>query len=283
MKWSYQLGRFFGIDVRIHLTFFLLLAWVGLSALLQGGLLASLVNMLLVAAVFAFVVLHEYGHALTARHFGIRTRQITLYPIGGMAMLERMPQRPYQQLLVALAGPAVNFVLAGVIAALMGIGGTSFVYGDSALGLLFWANVIMGSFNLLPALPMDGGRVLRALLASRMQPAKATALAARVAKFVAVGMAVYALVNSQPMLLLIAGFVWLASGAEARFDAAADRVRARAYPTHAFQDDPSMPYVEAQPVQGATEHGPGSRGPQRVAVKVVDGPFGPRLLFVRLP
>lgn len=115
MRGSYRLGRFFDIEVRVHLTFWLLLAWIGFSAFSERGIGALISSVLFVVMLFSFVVLHEYGHALTARRFGIRTRGITLYPIGGVAMLESMPKDPKQQILVALAGPAVNLVLAGVV------------------------------------------------------------------------------------------------------------------------------------------------------------------------
>jgi Zn-dependent protease len=221
---SYRLGTWFGIAVNLHVTFLFLLGWIGLSTYAATKSPAEVVvSVLAVAALFGLVVLHEYGHALTARHFGIRTRHITLYPIGGVAALEGMPSRPREQLLVALAGPAVNFALAALIAGVM------LALGRPVLHLtqlstdlrsipteLIVANLMMGSFNLLPALPMDGGRVLRALLAMRMTPTRATQVAANVAKVVAILMGLYAFHIGHTMLAVIAVVVWLGSSAETR-------------------------------------------------------------------
>lgn len=218
MKWSWRIGRWFGIQVRVHATFGLLLAWVAAEAFADTtSVLAVIGHVTLVCTIFGFVVLHEYGHALTARHYGIRTRDITLYPIGGVAMLEGMPDDPSQELRIALAGPAVNFALAG------GLWGLSHVlFGGSGpaadiIRFMIWVNLVMGTFNMLPALPMDGGRVLRAALAMRMPARRATQIAARVARGVAILMAVYSFTpGGTGTLLLIAMFVWFASGAELR-------------------------------------------------------------------
>ncbi|MFI5309178.1 MAG: site-2 protease family protein, partial [Polyangiales bacterium] len=225
MKWSYKLGRMFGIDVHVHATFLFLLGLVAFDTYSEthSGP-AVFFSLLFMVALFCLVVLHEYGHALTARHFGIRTLHITLYPIGGVAMLEGMPKRPREQLLVALAGPAVNFALAALcFGAMTALGQPLLRLGQidgqpsSLLSALLFTNLVMGSFNLLPALPMDGGRVLRAVLAMRLGPETATRIAAGVAKLVAVLMAVYALQgHGHAMLLVIAVTVWLGSSAEAR-------------------------------------------------------------------
>jgi Zn-dependent protease len=221
---SYRLGTWFGIAVNLHVTFLLLLGWIGLSTYAATNSPLQVVKSVLpVVALFGLVVLHEYGHALTARHFGIRTRHITLYPIGGVAALEGMPSRPREQLLVALAGPAVNFALAALIAAALWAIGHPLLHltqlnsdlRSIPTGLIV-ANLMMGSFNLLPALPMDGGRVLRALLAMRMDPIKATRIAANVAKLVALAMGLYALYAGHTMLAVIAVVVWLGSSAETR-------------------------------------------------------------------
>ncbi len=221
MKWSLKLGRLFGIDVYMHLTFLLLLAWVGASYYLPNRDLAEAAGAILfIVLLFAIVVLHELGHALTARRFGIQTRDITLLPIGGVARLERMPDDPRQELLVAVAGPAVNVLLAGVIALFMlaaggadPLGEVSFV-GGSFLGRLVWINVGLALFNMIPAFPMDGGRVLRALLAMRMDYVKATRAAASVGQALALGFGFLGLFTN-PFLVLIALFVWLGASGEA--------------------------------------------------------------------
>lgn len=221
MKWSWKLGRFAGIDVFVHATFFLLIGWIGLSHWLQArSLAAAAAGVAFILALFACVVLHEYGHALAARRFGIRTRDITLLPIGGLARLERMPEKPMQELWVALAGPAVNVAIAAALFVwLLGTGGLEplaslGVAGGSFAERLLVANVFLVLFNLLPAFPMDGGRVLRAILATRMEYTRATQTAAGVGQ----GMAfLFGLVGlfANPFLLFIALFVWIGAAQEA--------------------------------------------------------------------
>ena len=168
MSWSWRIGRIAGIDVYVHLTFLLLLGWVALSHYLAHGDPAEAIGgLVFILALFGIVVLHELGHALTARRYGIRTRDITLLPIGGVARLERMPEDPWQELVVALAGPAVNVVMAAGIYLGLALGQESRsdrrVHRASAAASsqqLFWVNVSLVVFNLLPAFPMDGGRVL---------------------------------------------------------------------------------------------------------------------------
>lgn len=292
LKWTYTLGRFFGIRVQLHATFLLLLLWIAATTLLDTGSLPAVVgSVLFVAALFGLVVLHEYGHALTARAFGVSTRQITLYPIGGVAMLERMPDKPREQLLIALAGPAVNFLLAGLIAVLLSVSGNAALLAEpltgalSLLALLFWANVIMGSFNLLPALPMDGGRVLRALLAMRMSPPRATRAAAKVAKFVALGMAVFAFApvlsggSAHLMLFAIAVMVWFMSGVERRAAerSADEKIRARAYSTDAFAGRYPAGAVDVGSSAGGASVGGGD-----FFVTFEDGPEGRRMRVFRV-
>ena len=220
VSWSWKLATVAGIDVYVHGTFLLLISFVAFSGLVAGqGISAMVRGTLLILAVFTTVVLHELGHALTARRFGVRTRDITLFPIGGVARLEGMPEKPVQQLLVALAGPAVNVAIAlvffGVVRLLYGpvsIEGVRHASGPF-LTQLMWINVSLAAFNLLPGYPMDGGRVLRALLAMRMAPERATQLAARVGQGVA---AIFGLVGLfwSPLLIVIAVFVWLGAKAD---------------------------------------------------------------------
>ncbi len=236
MKWSIKLGRLWGIDVHLHLTFLLLLGLLGAAHWLAHRDAAGLASgLLFILGLFGCVLLHEYGHALMARRYGIPTRDITLLPIGGVARLERMPDRPAQELWVALAGPAVNVVIAiGLFAWLTLTGGWEPL---SSLGAtegriaerLLVANLFLAGFNLLPAFPMDGGRVLRALLAMAIGQVKATRIAAGVGKGMAILFGLVGLFTN-PMLLLIAVFVWFGAdqetaAAEARSSASGALVR----------------------------------------------------------
>jgi len=220
MQWSFKIGKLFGIDVYMHVTFLLLLGFIGVSHWMQTReLAAALAGVGFFTALFACVLLHEFGHALTARRFGIKTRDITLLPIGGLARLERMPEKPMQELWVALAGPAVNVVIAaGIFAwlaatsALVPVDQLS-ITGGSFLARLAAVNVFLVLFNLLPAFPMDGGRVVRALLATRMDYARATNIAARLGQFMAF---VFGFVGLfwNPFLIFIALFVWIGAAQE---------------------------------------------------------------------
>ena len=219
---SWKLTRIAGIDVSVHWTFLLLLGWIVLRTISSGGTLAILANhLLLIIAVFACVVLHELGHALAARQFGIGTRGITLLPIGGVARLERMPREPFQELWIALAGPLVNVVIAGVLLFAISLTSMAAPFSIAALSTLgflqqlFWINVGLVLFNLLPAFPMDGGRVLRALLAMIMSYQNATQNAASVGKVMAILLGTLGLFVN-PMLVLVAVFVFFAGAAEAR-------------------------------------------------------------------
>lgn len=220
--WSWHLGHLLGIEVRVHATFLILLAWVAASHVMAGhGLAEAASGVAFVVAVFAIIVLHELGHALTARRFGIGTRDITLLPIGGVARLERMPSKPSQEFLVAIAGPAVNVVLATLLLlSLLAMGamgdiGHMAVVGGPFLAKLMWTNVALAVFNFIPAFPMDGGRVLRALLAMRMSYVRATDLAASIGQGVAL---LFGLVGlfANPFLVFIALFVWIGAQGEAR-------------------------------------------------------------------
>lgn len=215
MKW--KLGDVAGIGVYIHWSFWLLPAWILLSA--GGGLGGALASVLFVFAIFGCVVLHELGHALMARHFSVGTRDITLYPIGGVASLERIPRQPSHELAIALAGPAVNVVIAAALFVLLlvvGIGTQGLFFdfaGGSFLVNLLVVNVALVVFNMLPAFPMDGGRVLRAFLAMRLPYLRATEIAVRVGQAVAIVLGLVGLLTGGT-LLFVALFVFLAAQAE---------------------------------------------------------------------
>jgi Zn-dependent protease/CBS domain-containing protein len=221
MKWQWKLGRFAGIDVFVHATFLLLIAWVGYSQWLESKDWGEVLNgILFILALFLCVVLHEYGHALTARRYGIKTRDITLYPIGGVARLERMPEKPVEELWVALMGPAVNVVIGVLLLAYLVATNTLTPFNQVTVGSgsvferLMIVNFMLVLFNLLPAFPMDGGRVLRALLAMRMDYVRAT----QVAAFIGQGMAFllgFIGLFGNPFLLFIALFVWIGASQEA--------------------------------------------------------------------
>ena len=221
MSWSWKICRVAGIPIFVHWTFLILIAWLMLRSALEGeGAAATAADVGFVLALFGCVVLHELGHALAARRYGVPTADITLLPIGGVARLQRMPDRPAQELVVALAGPAVNLV---IVAALW-VGGVR-LGGDpndphllvhlAFLPRLMLVNAFLLLFNLLPAFPMDGGRVLRAVLALRLGYARATRTAAAVGQAMAIGFGLLGLTAGNPMLLLIAIFVWIGAEGEA--------------------------------------------------------------------
>jgi Zn-dependent protease/CBS domain-containing protein len=223
MKWSLKLGRFAGIDVFVHWTFVLLLGWIFVAQFGHGGdAVAALRVVAFLLSLFGCVVLHEYGHALTARRYGIRTRDITLLPIGGVATLERMPENPRQELWVSLAGPAVNLVIAAALfAVLLVIRGSApietILLSDGFLPRLMSVNIFLAVFNLLPAFPMDGGRVLRAVLATRLGRRRATQIAANVGQAMAIALGVLGFfVVGNPLLIFIAIFVYLGAQGEAQ-------------------------------------------------------------------
>jgi stage IV sporulation protein FB len=215
---SLKLGKLFGIDLYLHGTFWLLPLFVLFNSL-GGGTGYDAFQLLFVFAVFGCVALHEVGHALAAAAYGVRTRDITLYPIGGVASLERMPEKPWQEVAVALAGPAVNVVIAVVL--YLALGGWPTLQSTDIenptgglLPRLAMVNVFLVVFNLIPAFPMDGGRVLRALLAYRMGFARATQVAATVGQGIAFLLGLLGLMGN-PLLLFVALFVYLGAAAEA--------------------------------------------------------------------
>jgi len=221
MKWQWKLARIAGIDVYMHATFLLIIGWMAFSYWTeQGTLQAVLSGVLFILLLFVFVVMHEYGHALTARKFGIKTRDITLYPIGGVARLERMPEKPIEELWVALAGPAVNVVAAIVLFGYLLLTRTFepltslSISTGSLVERLAVVNLWLVGFNLIPAFPMDGGRVLRALLGLKLEYVQATQVAAYVGQAFAFIFGFIGLF-SNPFLVFIALFVWMGAAQEA--------------------------------------------------------------------
>ncbi len=224
MRWSWKIARIAGINVYMHATFLLLIAFIVLVYWVQGrNLTATIWGVLFVLAIFVCIVLHELGHALTARRYGIRTRDIILLPIGGVARLERMPDNPLEELRVALAGPAVNVVISIAIFGLLVATGPApalrdffniAISGGHFMTRLMAVNVWLVGFNLLPAFPMDGGRVLRALLATRMEYTQATQHAAHVGQAMALLLGFFGLFYD-PFLIFVALFVWMGAEAEA--------------------------------------------------------------------
>lgn len=228
MKWSYRIARVAGIDVRIHATFLLLLAFWGWQGYTEGGRQGAIDQVVFVSFLFLCVLLHEFGHAFAARGYGIRTPDITLLPIGGVARLERMPQNGMQELVIAIAGPMVNVAIAAVLWLSLGeparLMSGEFRSGMQELAFnLLYANLFLVVFNLIPAFPMDGGRVLRAFLSFWMPHATATKIAARVGQGIAIVFALIGLfgipgiANPNPFLLFIAMFVFMGAQQETAY------------------------------------------------------------------
>jgi Zn-dependent protease len=228
MRWSLRVARVRGIDIRVHATFVFLLLLGAVQWGLPYGALGAVFGVLLLSAVFACVALHELGHGVVAQSVGVGVREILLLPIGGVARLSKDPSRPVDELLIAVAGPAVNLVIAcGIFLAGRGLFGSAWfdeglwyaglVLPPSALSFvvsLLWANVGLAVFNMLPALPMDGGRVLRAVLSMLFGQLRATAIASSVGRVLAVGLGVLGVLGENPILVLIAVFVFIAAGRE---------------------------------------------------------------------
>ena len=220
MAGSISLGAIGGTRIRLHFT--LLLFVLLLAALLyrQGGAAAAAGGVLFFALLFLCVLAHEFGHVLAARALGVRTPEIVLLPIGGIARLERIPERPRDELLMALAGPAVSLAIAAVLVLLMGGlpspgDALSLAGGRALLAQLAYANLTLLVFNLVPAFPMDGGRVLRALLAARLGRGRGTRIAATIGQGAAILLGLVGLLGGSLILVLIAVFVYFAAGAEA--------------------------------------------------------------------
>ena len=221
MGWSISIGSIAGTTIRIHFTFLLFLAWIVLSSLATEGAAAAWSALAFILLVFACVTAHEFGHILTARAFGVPTPDVTLLPIGGVARLARIPEKPSEELLVAIAGPLVNVAIALLLILLAGadLSGHQMSSIDnsqlSMIDRLASVNVFLALFNMIPAFPMDGGRVLRALLAMRLGHVRATEIAAKIGQLVAFALGFIGLFFN-PILIFIAIFVYLAAASEAQ-------------------------------------------------------------------
>lgn len=227
MKWSWKLVTIRGIEIKVHITFLLVLIW-GAMSWGSGGWSGAIYGAFLTLTVFVFVLLHELGHAVAAQHYNIPVHDILLLPIGGLARLSRMPEKPSQELVVSLAGPAVNLVLIVALLPFMGVGLAMQAAQEGSLRLpptmtpgllnlvtfLLMTNVTLLLFNMLPAFPLDGGRVLRALLAMCLPSAMATHLAAAIGKICALIFGMVALLSGNVSLAMIAFFIFLGAGAE---------------------------------------------------------------------
>jgi Zn-dependent protease len=227
---SLKLFTVAGTTVRVHPTFWLLIAWIGALHWISGGPGEAVRGVVFVLVLFACVVLHEFGHIFAARRYGIRTPDVTLLPIGGVASLERMPERPAHEVVVAFAGPAVNLA---IVLVLVGLFGASLdpehltrleENEPNLIDRVAMANVALFVFNLIPAFPMDGGRVLRALLAIPLGYTRATQVAAVIGQVLALGLGFLGLFGN-PLLILIAVFIFMAASAEAGYVEARDLAR----------------------------------------------------------
>ena len=254
MGWSLTIGRIAGTDIRLHFTFLLFLVWIGLADYLQGGPAAALDSIAFILLVFLCVTLHEFGHIAMARRFGIRTPQVILSPIGGIASLERMPEKPRQELLVALAGPLVNVVIVLLMMAVFGFGIANFTRIDfdtaTLAERLFVVNIVLVLFNMVPAFPMDGGRVLRAVLAMTLGAPRATALAARIGQGFAFLFVLLGLFYN-PILIFVGVFIYFAAASEeqsATFTGFASKLRVK----DAMEPSPVL-LLEEDPLSRAVE------------------------------
>jgi len=231
MSWSIKLFRIKGIDIRVHLTFVLILIWAASrwGVTMRGGTIGALYGILVILLLFVCVTIHELAHSLNAMRFGIKVRNITLLPIGGISQMEEIPRKPSEELRMSLAGPLSNFIIAAILLLLsiplnfpaeVSAGRMSQVFSsvswEGLLAYLITANIMLGVFNLLPAFPMDGGRVLRSLLAMRMDHAKATAIAAQAGQGLAWAMGLFGVLSGAWTLVIIAVFIYLGAGQEGK-------------------------------------------------------------------
>ena len=239
MKSSLKLFSVSGIDIKVHMTFPLILLWAAFQygILARGGIEGALFGIVVIILLFALVTLHELGHSFAARYYGVPVEQIVLLPIGGVAQLKHMPRKPIQEFVIALAGPAVNValvILMGLVAIAFNINSlnplTVLSSGfelsfASFFGYIFLYNIVLAVFNMIPAFPMDGGRVLRALLAMRLDYGRATKIAVRIGQAVAVLLGIYGLFNGGFFMILIAIFVYNGAAQEGRLVQQYNRLR----------------------------------------------------------
>lgn len=227
MRGSLKLLTIRGIDIRLHITFPLILVWAALQfGMLSGNISGAIFGVAAILILFCLVTLHELGHSFAAQHYHVDVKQIVLSPIGGVAQLGHIPEKPSQEFVIALAGPAVNLLAALLMGAvlltpsvelqdptmvIMGISGFSL---GSLFSYIFFYNILLGLFNMIPAFPLDGGRIFRSLLAMKLDYVKATRIAATVGKMAAVAIAIYGLLNGGFFLLLIALFVFVGADQE---------------------------------------------------------------------
>src|SRR5580765_3650278 len=220
MSWSLNIGRVAGTVVRVHLTFLLFLAWIFAASYASGGAATAWGSLVFMLLLFLCVLLHEFGHIFTARAFGVPTPYVTLLPIGGVAQLERIPEEPWEEFLIAIAGPLVNVVIAAGLVYLFGAElQTRAAAAVDNMGIplvdrLASVNLVLALFNMIPAFPMDGGRVLRALLSGWLGRARATMIAAGIGRGLALLFGAYSLVNFAWLQAFLAGFIFLAAGQE---------------------------------------------------------------------
>ncbi len=215
MRYTIKFGTYFGIPVRIHLTFPLILLVFGVDGWRSGGWGEAVWAVALVAAVFVCVVLHEFGHSLQVRRYGIKVRDIVLLPIGGMARAERIPEDPVQEIIVAISGPLVNFALAAIFFLILRLRNVPLDLDHGFLVNLMVINIILGVFNLIPAFPMDGGRILRGVFATRMSYLKATRYAKNIGQVIAIGFAILGFADQRFIMLpLIGVFIFFSAMSE---------------------------------------------------------------------
>ena len=256
MSWSINIGTIAGTAVRVHITFLLFLGWIFFATYVAEGPQAAMASLVFMVLLFACVLAHEFGHIFTARAFGVPTPDVTLLPIGGVARLARMPEEPREEFLIAIAGPLVNVVIAfGLVL----IAGARLKAGDLAImdsanvslvDRLAAVNIFLALFNMIPAFPMDGGRVLRALLATRMGYVRATEIAASIGQAVAFALGFIGLFYN-PLLIFIAIFVYLAAASEAHM--VAIRAMARGVPVSSAMMTQYATLTPDAPVEDAVQ------------------------------
>jgi Zn-dependent protease len=263
MNRSIRLFTVRGIDIRVHFTFPLILLWAAIQfGLTFGSASGALFGVVAISLLFVLVTLHELGHSFAARMYGIPVKQIVLSPIGGVAQLARMPEKPAQEFVISVAGPAVNIVMAFLIAALglafgldlvaltTSFAGASTVTIAALISYLFMSNLFLAAFNLIPAFPMDGGRILRALLAMRLDYARATDLAAMIGRVAAILFGIYGLLNGGIFMIFIAFFIFTAAGQEAKYarvkQAFDGYTVQQAYSSSAYRLEPTYSLQQAQ-------------------------------------